>query len=153
MLPAARTLLLQASVAVLLFFPALSFSQTQTDSGIISVNLKKIGGASISSTSVTLGLSVQPVVAVPHIASGTCTSGGSLVLAVGQSGRKQIDCYTLSTNTDGIFLQWDGLATTSSPEEVLRSGNWHPPEMVTSTTSLNCISRSGSQVVRCVDYY
>lgn len=102
--------------------------------------------AQYSPSKVDIGRTVGSVT----ISSRTVTNTLSQVILSTAANRTALECWAQCSNTDSIALEWGAVATSSSSITLEQCSYWSPP--VVSTRSLNGISFTGSQVVRCVSY-
>lgn len=128
-----------------------------------SVNVNQWGGAATTlgqkagTASIPVVLaSDQVVVSSEPATSSAPTTDASVTVVSAQiisanANRRGIECNTPNTNTDELFLSLDGAASTSDiPVSV--GASWQPPPGVRFTGSVNAVSNSGTQSVRCTEY-
>jgi hypothetical protein len=113
-----------------------SFSSSQSGSYTVTPGT---GTWSVAGSSVI----IQVPIYSPTQFSVTCT-GSSGALTAANANRKKLECKPLDANTDVIYLGLGITATTSLFP--LSPGDFY---VSYSTVVINCITGSGSQVIRC----
>jgi hypothetical protein len=97
-----------------------------------------------------LSTNFQPAVVGPVSVSSQTVGSGSVRIFAPNGRRKKIECWTLCSNTDNILISW-GTPAVSTDVPLEQCAYWST-DIVVSTRSLNAISASGDQVIRCLEY-
>ena len=127
-------------LALLVLLPSLAMAQGET-------RVKVIGTTTITGTVSGSSVTIGPITAEPTFSSRTCTTTSMAVFAP-KADRKAIQCIITAANTDDVCLQWANAAL-STDMCFERGSSWTNPQNAISTSTLNCRSASGSQVIRC----
>jgi hypothetical protein len=94
----------------------------------------------------------SPMIASNVTKSSTTLGLVSVPVLAANASRKAWGCKALSTNTDTIALNL-GAAAATTDQPVLEPGDWYGETMVVSTISVNAISATSGQIVRCLEKF
>lgn len=113
------------------------------------------GQGNIFSVSLSSISSVVAQLGMPHsnniptqTAVGCTTSSGQLL--AGNPNRVGLECDSDANNTDRVFLNYGTVAAANTMKRLELGASWQPP--VVSTVAIQCLSASGTQNIRCIEY-
>jgi hypothetical protein len=137
-------------IAALLILMASSLVYGQQNVRIIGDSTGSPIGNSGSALSVSLQGSTVAVVSTPlsPIQSTVNCTGTSSVAKAANANRRLIEIRALKANTDDVYMGWGVTATTSGFPIEPSDTYW----IETSTVAVNCISASGTQVLRVTEW-